>query len=31
VPEKELPLVLPPLEDFAPNPRYYSPLQKASK
>jgi len=24
-----LPLTLPPLADFAPNPLYYSPLQKA--
>ncbi|CAG8747556.1 9296_t:CDS:2, partial [Racocetra persica] len=27
--EEELPLILPPLTDFTPNPRYYSPLQKA--
>ena len=27
--EKYLPSILPPLTDFAPNPRYYSPLQKA--
>ncbi|CAI2186298.1 1271_t:CDS:2 [Funneliformis geosporum] len=27
--EKELPLILPTLTDFAPNPHYYSPLQKA--
>ncbi|CAI2195044.1 2234_t:CDS:2, partial [Funneliformis geosporum] len=27
--EKDLPLTLPPLTDFAPNPHYYSPLQKA--
>ena len=27
--EKDLPLILPPLTDFAPNPHYYSPLQKA--
>ncbi|KLL02404.1 MAG: leucyl-tRNA synthetase [Mycoplasmataceae bacterium RC_NB112A] len=26
--EKDLPLVLPPLTDFAPNPNYYAPLQK---
>jgi len=27
--EKDLPLILPSIIDFAPNPRYYSPLQKA--
>ena len=27
--EKDLPLILPPLTDFAPNPDYYAPLQKA--
>lgn len=27
--ENELPLELPPLKDFAPNPNYYAPLQKA--
>jgi len=29
LPEKDLPLTLPSLTNFAPNPRYYSPLQKA--
>ncbi|RHZ37672.1 leucine--tRNA ligase [endosymbiont GvMRE of Glomus versiforme] len=29
--EKELPLILPPLNDFTPNPLYYSPLQKTEK
>ncbi|MCE8164160.1 MAG: class I tRNA ligase family protein, partial [Candidatus Moeniiplasma glomeromycotorum] len=29
VSEKDLPLILPPLTDFAPNPNYYAPLQKA--
>ncbi|CAG8695112.1 9456_t:CDS:2, partial [Ambispora gerdemannii] len=29
VTEKDLPLILPSLQDFAPNPNHYSPLQKA--
>jgi len=29
--EKDLPLILPSLTDFTPNPLYYSPLQKAEK
>ena len=31
LPAEELPLKLPPLKEFAPDPRYYAPLQKNEK